>query len=133
MSSINYQAIGLERAATLAPRILVARVVEVGSFRFPGSAEHAPQEEGQSLQYYRAEVLRTLKGTAAEGELRVFSSMSWFYHTHAGLLRHNVISYAEPHYQGRLPAEEIASGSDVLFFLNEDPAPAGFPPGSVFL
>lgn len=132
MSSIAYQTLGLERAATLAPRIIVARVVEVGAFRFPGSAEHAPQQEGQSLLYYRAEVRRALKGTAT-GEVRVFSAMSWFYHTHAELISGNVISYAEPHYRGTLSAQEIAPGSDVLFFLNEDPAPAGFPPGSVFL
>ena len=133
MSSINYQTMGLERAATLAPRILVARVLEVGSFRFPGSTEHAAQEEGQSLHVYRCEVLRTLKGAPQGGEVRVFSSMQWFYHTHAELLRHNVISYAEPHYLGGLPAGEITVGSEVLFFLNNDLAPAGFPPGSVFL
>ena len=132
MSSIAYQSFELERATTLAPRIVVARILEIGAFRFPGSAEHAPQKEGQSLQYYRAEVLRTIKG-AATGEVRVFSAMSWFYHTHAGLIRDNVISYAEPHYRGTLAAEEITIGSEVVFFLNEDPAPAGFPPGSVFL
>jgi len=132
VSSIAYQTLKLERAATLAPRILVSRVVEVGAFRFPGSAEHPPQKDGESLQYYRAEVLRAIKGAAA-GELRVFSAMTWFHHTHAGLIRDNVVSFAEPHYRGSLAAGEIAKGDEVLFFLNEDPAPVGFPPGSVFL
>ena len=132
MSSIAYQTLGLERASTLAPRIIVGRVLEIGAFHFPGSTEHAPQPEGQSLQYYRVEILRSLKGVTT-GEVRVFSAMSWFYHTHAGLIRDNVISFAEPHYRGTLPTEQVAIGSDVVFFLNEDPAPGGFPPGSVFL
>ena len=133
MSSISYQSIELERATTLAPRIVVGHILEIGAFRFPGSAEHAPQAADQSLHYYRAGLLRTLKGAAADGEVRVFSSMHWFYHTHAGLIRENIISFAEPHYRGNLPAGEIAAGGEVLFFLNADPAPAGFPPGSVFL
>jgi hypothetical protein len=132
MGSIAYVGIGLERAAALAPRIVVGRVLEVAAFRFPGSAEHDPQREGESLQFIRIDVVKTLKGSAS-GSLYIFDPNAWYYHSHARLIRDGVVSFAESHYTGGIQIRELRSGEPALFFLGDSPAPAGFPVGAVFL
>jgi hypothetical protein len=125
--------VGLERATTLAPRILIARVQAIETFRYPGSTEVAPQEEGKGLPFLRVEILRTLKGKPVDGEVRVFDPRHWYHHLHAELIRAGVISFGESFYQSRLPLEEIGPGRDVLFFLTDEAMPPAFPPDSVFM
>jgi len=135
VSSISFQSFGLDDGAGLAPRIVVGTLLETNSFRFPGSPEHQPMPEGESLFFFRIRVEKTLKGPAfKEGEeLRVFSSSQWYQHTHRELIRGGVVSYADPHYSDGLPGDDLRVGIRVLTFLSEDPAPSGFPAGSVFL
>ncbi|MBV8878689.1 MAG: hypothetical protein JO332_01880 [Planctomycetaceae bacterium] len=135
MGSISRHDLPLERAAALAGRIVVARLLEKGAFRFPGSPEVEPQKDGKSLAFLCVQVDETLKGPVAEAgsDLRLFSPASWYAHTHASLIRENVVSYSEAHYRGGLTAAELDAAGTALFFLKEDPAPAGFPPGSAFL
>jgi hypothetical protein len=135
MSSIAVLTVDLKRAAWRAKRIVAATVLEISSFRFPGSEEAPPQPEAQSLQHFRVRVERVLHGSGLDpgGELRIFSSLQWYRHTHASLLRDNVISYAEEHYAGGLPLEEIRVGDGIVFFLDDRPAPEQFPPGSIFM
>jgi hypothetical protein len=135
VSSIAYQSFGLERAAWLSARIVVGRVLEIGALRFPGSAEQPAQSDGGSLHFFRIDVLKTLKGPHSDRgqELRIFSPAQWFHDTHASLIRGCVVSYADSRYSGGVPTEEMAVGTEALFSLHEDAAPAGFPPGSVFL
>ena len=42
-----------------------------------------------------------------------------------------MISYAELVYRGSLSADQLQVGTRVLIFLNDHPAPSGFPPGAV--
>jgi hypothetical protein len=135
VGSINVQRFGLAQAAQRSPRIGVGKVLEVGSFRYPGSSEVVAQSEGQSLGFHRVEVLRVLKGEglAPGQELRIFSPAPWFQHTHAAALRGGVISYSDSRYSGGLDASRIIPGTEILFYLGEEPSPAGFPPGAAFL
>jgi hypothetical protein len=133
VGSISQRWIGLERATTLAPRIVVARILDIGTFRYPGSPEVAPQKDGESLPFLRARILRTLKGKEADGEIRIFDPRLWYHHTHAELIRAGVVSFAESFYESKLALEEIAAGADVLFFLQDAPMPPDFPPGAAFM
>ncbi len=133
MGSISHFGIGLERAVALAPRIVVARVLEIGTFRYPGSAEIAPQKDDESLPFLRARILRTLKGKEDVGEIRAFDPRPWYHHTHAGLIRAGVVSFAEVFYESALPLGEIRPDTDVLFFLQDAPMPPAFPPGAAFM
>lgn len=134
MSSINFTRYRLEEAAWLAPRIVVARVLEAGAFRYPGSEVALAQKEGESLGFLRISVLRTLRGTAPcpGEELRIFNAEQWDAHVHALLRRAGVISTTESHYDTRLSADAIAPGMELLCFLSESPAPPKFPEGAVF-
>jgi len=118
---------------TLAPRIVIARVLEIGTFRYPGSAEVAPQMDGEFLPFLRARILRTLKGKEGDGEIRVFDPGHWYHHTHAAMIRAGVVSFAEMFYESTLPFEEIRPDTDVLYFMEDVPMPPAFPPGAVFM
>jgi hypothetical protein len=133
VGSISHCRIGLERAVSLAPRIAVARILELGTFRFPGSAEVEAQKDGESLPFLRGRILKTLKGKEGDGEIRAFDPGHWYHHTHAEMIRAGIVSFAELFYQSTLPLEEIRPESDVLFFLQDAPMPPAFPPGAVFL
>jgi hypothetical protein len=135
VGSVSYQRIELDNAARFSHRIVVGRVLEKSSFRFPGSPQHPAQSEGRGLQFFRVRAERILKGSEIRpgGELRVFSSIEWFQHTHAAVIEGGVLSYADCHYSGGIPAEEIETGMEIVFFLNDTSAPSGFPTGSVFL
>jgi hypothetical protein len=135
VASISRESVPLERVARFSSRIVVGSVLEKTSFRFPGSPEHLPQPEGSALRCFRIRAVKTLKGPEfpVGGELWVFSSSEWFQHTHAEVLKDGVISYSDSRYSGGIPAEQIQTGTDVLFFLTENPAPSGFPPGAVFM
>lgn len=135
MSSISPQSVGLGSTAWNSARIVVGSVLERGSFRFPGSAEHTAQGEGESLHFFRIRVEQSLKGAdvGPGRELSVFSPGQWFRLTHAEPIRAGVISYVARFYSGGLDADQIRNGMRVLFFLDGDPAPAGFPPGTLFL
>jgi hypothetical protein len=135
VSSVSIQDFGLEDAAAFSRRIVVGTLLEKSAFRFPGSPEHAPTPEGEPLAFFRLRVEKTLKGPPFKDgeELRVFSSSQWFQHTHRAQIRGGVISYAELSYSGGLPDDGLQVGTRLLTFLHGDPAPSGFPPGSVFL
>lgn len=135
MSSISFQTIDLKRAAWRAKRVVAATAIELSSFRFPGSPDVLPHAEGESQGVLRVRVDRVLRGDGVEGgsELRVFSSLQWFRHTDKVPLQAGVISYVEEHYRGGIPVDEIRPGERILLFLDDQPAPAGFPPGSVFM
>jgi hypothetical protein len=135
MSSICFLTIDLKRAAWRAKRVVAATVLEISSFRYPGSKEVLAQPKGQSLSYIRVRIERVLRGDGLEvgKELRVFSHLQWYRHTHASLLRDNVISHAEEHYTGGIPLEEIRAGDGIVFFLDDQPAPKKFPRGSIFM
>jgi hypothetical protein len=134
VGSIDFQSYGLEQAAWRAARIGVGKVLEAGSFRYPGSRNVEAQPEGQSLDFLRVLILSMLKGRGLKAgkDLRIFSAGQWFGHTHASLIRDGVMSYGESHYSGGLTREQIGPGMEILFFLAKERAPAGFPPGSVF-
>ena len=135
MSSISFQSFTLEKAAGFSKRIVVGTLLGTSSFRFPGSEEHPAQPEGTALHCFHLRVARTLKGPefCVDDELRIFSGAQWFHHTDAELIKDGVISYADPHYSGGISQGDIKVGMDLLFFLDGAPAPAGFPPGSVFM
>lgn len=122
MGGISFQGIGFQKAVELSPRIVIGRVLETGDFPF----------EGAAFRFHRVEVLRALKG-AESRELRIFDPGAWFRHSRAELIRAGVISYAETRYQGGMPAEEIEEGAEILYFLGDEPVPAGFPADAVFL
>ena len=107
----------LERAAWLAPRIVVGRILGRGQ----------AMVDGRRFAFLRLQTLRTLKG-APGAELLVFSGADWHRHSHAAVL--DVMSWAEYHYANGVRPDD---GMDVVAFLSEDPVPAGFPPNSVFM
>ena len=72
MGSLPRFRIGPERAVTFSPRIVVARILEIGTFRYPGSAEIAAQKDGEPLKVLRARIRWTLKGKEEDGEIRIF-------------------------------------------------------------
>ncbi len=127
MSSISFLMIDLKRAVWRANRVVAATALEISSFPIPGSTD--------ALPFLRARIERVLRGEGLDSgaELRVFSSLQWFRHTHKVPLEAGVISYVEQHYQGGIPLDEIRPGDRILLFFDDQPAPAGFPPGSVFL
>jgi hypothetical protein len=135
VSTVSFQSIGWGDSAAFARRIVLGTVLEKSAFRFPGSPEHEPMPEGEHLSFFRLRVEKTLKGPPfKEGEeLQVFSPSPWFQHTHRAAIQGGVISYVDPHYHGGLPADELQVGTRILSFLSGDPAPSGFPAGSVFL
>ncbi|HLY08650.1 MAG TPA: hypothetical protein VKW04_04995 [Planctomycetota bacterium] len=135
MGSISSQSVPLESAARLSKRIVIGTVLEKPAFHFPGSREHQPLPEGKGLHAIRIRVKKTLKGPdSLDGkDLWVFRPMEWFQHTHADVIQAGVISYEDLRLAGALPQDQILSGKNILFFLNEDPPPTGFPPGTVFL
>jgi len=128
------QSYGLPQAAWIAPRIVVGTVLEKGRFRFPGSRQYQAQPEGAALSFVRIRARRALKGPDAPAgeELRVFSLMEWFQHTHAAVIRHGAISYTDAHYSEAVPPDRIEPGMDVLVYFGIDPPPLEFPPGAVF-
>ena len=121
MGSICHLTVDLKRAAWRAKRVVVATALETSS--------------AKGLAFLRARVDRVVRveGLDTGAELRVFSGLQWYRQSHAGLLRAGVVSYVEEHYTGGIPLEEIRPGDRVLLFLDDEPAPEGFPPGSVFL
>lgn len=135
MGSIAYQSIDRTQAARRAKRIVAGQVLETSKFRFPGSAAHAAQPDGQALWCVRLRVERLLKGAGIPDgtALRIFSPGEWFRHTHAALLQGGVVSYADPHYADGLAPDRIEAGMRLLVFLDDAPAPAGFPADSAFL
>jgi len=133
MGSISQVWIPLERATTLAPRIVVARVLDTGAFRFPGTPEIAPQKDDESLPFLRVQILRTIKGKEERGEIRIFDPRHWYHHTHSEMIRAGIISFAEAFYRSSLPLEEIGPEVELLLFLGDEPPPPAFPPGSVFM
>jgi hypothetical protein len=135
VSSISQENVQLGRAAQLSKRIVAGQVLEKSSFRFPGSSEYPASAEGRVLHYFRIRVEKTLKGPGSPTgeELRVFCSMEWSHHTHAQALKDGVISYADIRLVDGIPDDQIHTGMNILFFLNEESAPSGFPRGAVFM
>ncbi len=127
MGSISFLTTDLKRGAWQAKRIVAARVLEVSAFPLPGRPE--------GLAFLRVRVERVFRGGGIDvgAELRVFSGLQWFRHSHAELLRLGVESYLEQHYSGGLPHEEIRPGQRILLFLDDQQAPAELPPDAVFL
>lgn len=121
MSSICHLTTDLKRSAWSAKRVVVATLLEI------------PSTKG--LAFLRVRIDRVVRGSGldAGAELCVFSGVQWYRHSNASEIRAGVVSYVEEFYRGGLSFGEIQLGQRILLFLDDQPAPAELPPGSVFL
>jgi hypothetical protein len=135
VGSISQNSIQLKRAAQLSKHILVGRVLEKSTFRFPGTSDFPASPPGKDLHYFRIRSQRTLKGpdVPAGGDLWIFSWTEWFHHTHAEVIKAGVISYEDLRFSEGIAEDQVKPGMSILFFLNGESAPAGFPPGALFM
>jgi hypothetical protein len=124
---------GSVSATTLALRGVVTRSARIVRGRILSAAP--ARIDGATLWSLEVAVDKALKGRpGAPGEIvHVFDPGQWFAHTHAAAIRAGVISYEDPRYATPVAPAELKKGAVLIFYLRDEAAPPGFPPGAAFM